>query len=294
MIDIDEKIQYYLGDTNYGDIEPDPNEVNLWYVTGPEVQSNYYEDTQRLFSLSKSAGLWFKNCDERYLGPPYPVLTKTREIDNTESKGILAPLNYLRHFGSVDEVSKADRPWEKKKDNIIWRGATTGIRRKSGRKVDRYDIVSRYFSKYDFGFTSYAGKWSKDNKKDISRYFKQPLHPLNQSEYKYILVIDGNDKSSSLSWILASNSIPIMPKPRFHSWLCEAFLLPNIHYVEIKDDYSDLEEKIQWCIKNDDVCESISKNGAMFMRDNFNRNVQKQSEELLINEIDKIYSNIGV
>lgn len=294
MIDLNKRIRYCIGNTDYGNSSPDPNEINLWYVTGPETKCAYYEDTQRLFSLSKSKGLWFKNCDERYLGTEYPVLTKTREIDNPKSKGIIAPLNYARHFGPIQEVLNVDRKWCDKQNNIIWRGASTGIRHKGGRKTDRYDVVSKYFSKYDFGFTLSVGKWARENKKDIFRYFKPPVDPVNQLSYKYILVIDGNDKSSSLNWILASNSIPIMPKPRFHSWLCEAFLLPNIHYIEIKDDYSDLEEKVQWCIDNDDICESISKNGSKFMRDNFNRNIQKQSEELLIDEIDKIYSNMGV
>ena len=70
--------------------------------------------------------------------------------------------------------------------------------------------------------------------------------------------------------------------------------MPDIHYVEVKDDYSDLEKKIQWCIDNDHICESISENGAIFMKDNFNKYAQKQSEELLISEVDKLYSNLGV
>ncbi len=37
-------------------------------------------------------------------------------------------------------------------------------------------------------------------------------------------------------------------------------LVPNIHYVECKDDYSDLIGKIEWCGANEDKCLEIGRN----------------------------------
>ena len=37
-------------------------------------------------------------------------------------------------------------------------------------------------------------------------------------------------------------------------------LIPGIHYVECKEDYSDLIEKIEWCENNEDKCFEIGKN----------------------------------
>ena len=116
------------------------------------------------------------------------------------------------------------------------------------------------------------------------------LNIIDQLKYKYIPVLDGNDKASCLNWILASTSVPLMPKPRFHSWLCEKYLEAGKHYVELKQDYSDLEEKLNWCINNDKECKYIGWHGAIFMRENFNAHQEELAEKLLMHSVDEIYS----
>jgi len=112
------------------------------------------------------------------------------------------------------------------------------------------------------------------------------------AQYKYLPLLDGNDKASALNWILLSNSVPLMPKPRFHSWLCEKFLEPNVHYVELKQDYSDLDEKLQWCLQNDGLCKEIAENGASFINSNFKYDTEIEMEKILIENIDNIYENL--
>ena len=41
---------------------------------------------------------------------------------------------------------------------------------------------------------------------------------------------------------MSSNSVAVMPKPKYESWFMEGKLIPDYHYVLIKDDYSDFEE----------------------------------------------------
>ena len=42
------------------------------------------------------------------------------------------------------------------------------------------------------------------------------------------------------------------------------------HYVPIKNDFSDLNEKIEWCINNDDKCKKISENANNFVVNKLN------------------------
>ena len=42
---------------------------------------------------------------------------------------------------------------------------------------------------------------------------------------------------------MSSNSVAVMPRPKYESWFMEGRLQPGVHYIEIKDDYSDLEPK---------------------------------------------------
>jgi hypothetical protein len=51
-----------------------------------------------------------------------------------------------------------------------------------------------------------------------------------------------------------------MTKPKFESWFMEGRLIPNHHYVLIYDDYSNLEEKIDYYISNPKEAENIIRN----------------------------------
>ena len=52
------------------------------------------------------------------------TLVKSRVINDT--RGVLLPLNYHRHWGTIWESVKDDIPFEAKSDLLVWRGTTTG------------------------------------------------------------------------------------------------------------------------------------------------------------------------
>jgi hypothetical protein len=81
-----------------------------------------------------------------------------------------------------------------------------------------------------------------------------------QLEYKFIFCPEGNDVSTNLKWAMSSNSICFMPKPRYETWFMEGLLKPGIHYVELKSDYSDLEEKIDYYSTHIEEAETIIAN----------------------------------
>ena len=64
---------------------------------------------------------------------------------------------------------------------------------------------------------------------------------------------------------MSSNSVAVMPKPKYESWFMEGKLIPDYHYVLIKDDYSDLEEKLNYYINNLDKLKFISKNANQYV-----------------------------
>jgi hypothetical protein len=51
-----------------------------------------------------------------------------------------------------------------------------------------------------------------------------------------------------------------MVKPTYETWFMEGLLIPNHHYVLLKDDYSDLEEKIKYYSEHIDEALTIIKN----------------------------------
>jgi hypothetical protein len=77
--------------------------------------------------------------------------------------------------------------------------------------------------------------------------------------------MEGNDVATGLKWVLASNSLVIMPIPKIESWLMEGLLVPWEHYVPIDDDLGNLNEIIEWCKSNDEKCKEIVKNANQYM-----------------------------
>ncbi len=86
-----------------------------------------------------------------------------------------------------------------------------------------------------------------------------------QLNYKFILSIEGNDVATNLKWAMASNSLCFMTRPKFETWFMEGTLIPAYHYVELKDDYSDLEEKIHYYTHHPDEAKAIVRNANRYV-----------------------------
>ena len=102
---------------------------------------------------------------------------------------------------------------------------------------------------FDLGDTNrhHPSKWR-------SEFVSIPDH----FRYKFILALEGYDMASSLQWIMASNCVPVMPKPTVEGWLMHSRLIPGIHYIEIEPDFSDVGEKIEYYVNHPAEAEKIS------------------------------------
>lgn len=68
-------------------------------------------------------------------------------------------------------------------------------------------------------------------------------------------------------YILTGNSVVFKQESPFYEHFYKN-LIPNVHYIPIERDLSDLVEKIQWAMNNDNKALIISQNGQQFARDN--------------------------
>ena len=51
---------------------------------------------------------------------------------------------------------------------------------------------------------------------------------------------------------MSSNSLCVMPKPKYETWFMEGKLIKDFHYIEVEDDFSNAEQKINFYSKNID------------------------------------------
>jgi len=176
----------------------------------------------------------------------------TEHIENF----ILLNLNTPRHWEPVFKVKNYDIPFHEKKNKLIWRGSSTGSRHKHVVHLQHHINTN-----IDIKFSMLFQKFNADDY-ILSTYFSMK----ELLECKFVMSMEGNDVASDLKWLLYSNSVVFMCKPTKCSWFMEDCLIPYIHYIPIRDDYTDLEEKFEWAMHHLDVCCEIVKNSTEFIQ----------------------------
>lgn len=174
--------------------------------------------------------------------PDRPTILKSRPVEGDNANSVLMNLDRLRHYALFHDPLS----WREKKPLAVWRGVSNNPLRTA--LIDRH--ADSPFC--DVGFTG-----ARDN---TAPGYKSPIPQTGQFAYRYILSIEGNDVATNLKWVMASNSICLMPKPRFETWFMEGQLKAGEHYVEVRDDFSDLEEKIGMLEQNPERAAEIIRN----------------------------------
>jgi hypothetical protein len=200
-----------------------------------------------------------------------PTVAKARHIyakTVTKRHCVLLRLRSRIHFGPIRDDTV---PFDQKKNVVIWRGGPSGpgFRNtyetrltKPSREVclQKWCHRSDTQQEIDVGLTK---KWQYEN---FKHYVKSELSITEFFQYKYLLSIEGNDVATNLKWALASNSVVLMPAPHVESWFVESLLKPYVHYVPVKNDFSDLYTQKQWCDKHPERCTEIIRQANAFVR----------------------------
>lgn len=176
-----------------------------------------------------------------------PTFVKSRPITAGATNSVLMPLNKVRHFRFI----KDSKLFRDKKDMLVFRNVV--------RQQHRLDFLDRHFGNHlcDAGQTN--RDWGNID------YLKPYMTIEEQLDFKFVACIEGNDVATNLKWVMASNSIAVMPRPKIESWFMEGTLKGDYHYIEIKDDYSGLEEKLWYYIAHPDEAEAIIKHAHEYV-----------------------------
>lgn len=168
--------------------------------------------------------------------------------------------------GGNDTIS-----FEEKLNKMHFLGSFTGPFVSNHFKTSRMEIISKWFNTeewLDIGFILKPQNVSErpEFKEKIEHLIKPQLPLKEIIKNRYILCIEGNDVSSSFSWALASNCVPIHTYPFSAATHFTNGLQPYVHFVPIKRDASDLKEAWEWCQANEDKCKQIAQNGKEHMK----------------------------
>ncbi len=181
--------------------------------------------------------------------PEIPSIVKSRPIADNQKNSILFKLNKVRHFTYTNDSNQ----FADKKNILIGRGAVT-IKHKK-----RTSFYKMYFNHH----LCDLGQINKNT--DHDHWIKDKISIEDHLKYKFVLCIEGVDVATNLKWVMSSNSIAVMAKPKIESWFMESKLVADYHYIEINDDYSNLEEKLNYYINNVDECLKIIENANTYV-----------------------------
>ncbi len=262
-----DRLNYYVSPKI--NTRPQDDWVSLKNYKRPKTGSMYYFDLLKYlkyFPSNKKLKYKFGDVTENF---DEPTIVKSRPI-NHNGNSVIMKINALRHFNFITDNLK----FKDKKDLIVWRGEI--------HKENRRLLVEKFHNNPICNI----GEVSK--KKDyIKEWQKDFLSIRQQLQYKFILSIEGNDVATNLKWIMSSNSLCFMPKPKFETWFMEGKLKPNYHYVLIKDDYSDLLEKRNYFLLYPNKALEIIKNANNWTKKFQNYTLEKKLSIAVLNNYFK-------
>jgi len=157
--------------------------------------------------------------------------------------------------GLKDVLSSITNPkWDERIPKAFWRGGTSG-----GFPSIRTNTVSLLFDYINADVKLTYGDWNI-NMPIENEHFEDRCGLDKHFKYKYILIIDGNLIASNHQWVFGSGAVPIMITHPDNNWWFKKMLKPMYNYVPVKYDLSDVKEKIEWLIENDDKAKIIMEN----------------------------------
>jgi hypothetical protein len=103
-------------------------------------------------------------------------------------------------------------------------------------------------------------------------------------QYKYILDIDGHASSwDATAWKLNSGSVILKTESIWSQWFYKDYK-EWVHYVPVKDDFSDIQEKYRWCESNQEQCQTMIENCKKLFQEAYRHtNVIKYIEDQIYN-----------
>jgi hypothetical protein len=262
---------------------------DIWNSDKKKLQSHEYDKYCPILSMSKS------NLFEDILIPTHEDWARVQSLEN-----IYFPNTRISNI-------EKETDWSNKKPIAVFRGSSTGrgvtIETNQRLKISYMSSLNLIDKKdnlpyLDAGITKWnlrPRKLSGSRKLQTIKIESLPFKLLpymtleEQSQYKYIVHIDGHVSAFRLSSELSTNSLLLIVESEWKVWYSNK-LKPYEHYIPIKRDLSDLISKIEWCKSNDEKCENISRNAYDF----FNSYLQKDSIlDFFQSTIINIKRNIG-
>ncbi len=178
------------------------------------------------------------------------------------------------HTAKEIQALNQEIPWHEKKEIAFWRGGLTDIGIPNGTFFSNYHLCPRFKicklslefpERIDAGIT-----WVDCEKMNEAllqdQVIKGAASKRDHLLCKYLPVLDGHMCTyPGYQWRLLSNSVCFKQESDQIQWFYSA-IKSYVHYIPLKNDMSDLIDRILWAKSHEEEVKEISKNGREFAR----------------------------
>lgn len=203
---------------------------------------------------------------------PFPTMEDWARASNQEESKLFSP-------DFKEYKYKFNLSWDKKVPTAVFRGSSTGCgvtvdtnpRLKLAQMSLRSPVIDG-IPLLDAGIT----KWNCRPRKIMNHEYLEVIDPtkfefalasfmspVEQSNYKYVINVDGHVSAFRLSLEMSMGSVILLQDSKYRVWF-RKYLKEYEHYVPVNEDLSNLYQQIQWCRQNDEKCKQIAMNALSF------------------------------
>jgi hypothetical protein len=181
-----------------------------------------------------------------------------RDPDPNVSYLFLPQDDHIFQYGLKSHFILENLPkWSDRIPHIFWRGS--GSRREPGFK--RREIVAKLIEN-PAADVRFVNNWIYPNDQIPDEWVSTSITYWHFTNYKMILIVDGNGISSAHTWCFGIGAVPFLVTNNTF-WFSD-LLVPFENYIPIRYDLSDLEEKIEWVLEHDNEAREIAERAAAF------------------------------
>ena len=214
-------------------------------------QKVYYFDATEYARYFNQKLRWILDAGDKPYVAPEPAIVKNRPLVEHNEYSVIFKLDKVRHFLFVNDK----KSWREKKNMAIFRGDL------GPRKENRNIFMKRFAD----GQSAMVDAASTNCPEEHPEWQKGKMTIGEHLDYKFVMSLEGNDVASNLKWVMSSNSIAVSPRLTQETWFMEGQLIPNYHYIEVKEDFSDMEERLQYYIDHPEEAEAIIQHAHDFV-----------------------------
>ncbi|KAK5645716.1 hypothetical protein RI129_004180 [Pyrocoelia pectoralis] len=175
-----------------------------------------------------------------------------------------------------------DYPWEERIPKVFWRGRDSNRQR-----LHLIELSKKHPHLFNASLTNFFFFRDEEEK-----YGPKAEHVsfFKFFEYKYQVCIDGTVAAYRLPYLLAGGSLLIKQESKYYEHFYND-LIPDTHFIVIKRDLSNLIEKVNWAIENDDKAKKMANAGRAFAMENLLPKNIFCYHTFLLNEFSKRITN---